>query len=238
MSTSKTLVLSDLDVAATRVQRLHRMAMLHANQSVAAAILAGAELNRVKASLKEKPNQLGFLEWFERHSADLGFSKSTKDNYMNIAAKVRKALPADIAPLLDLPSDELKPEQERRLMLALAKQIGASTLTELYLDYGIVKPERVDPDTVNPDRSNNGSANRQPTDTALLIQDELFGRLEKGGKVMEWWGKQVKLPGSKQRVPLWQTMSESEKRAIEKVLLKTKADAEHMLAQLKEARRK
>jgi hypothetical protein len=241
MSKSKSLaVYVNPEVAALRVQRLHRQAMLHSYKSVAAAILAGNELNRVKASLKEKPNQLGFLEWFEKHRADLGFSKSTKDNYMNIAAKVRKDLPPDIAALLDIPSDELNPEQELRLLTSITKQIGGggASLTQLYIDYGIIKPERVDPGSIVADKSNNGSNHRKPTPTNLLIQDELFGRLGQHGKVMEWWGKPVRIEGSKVKVPLWQTMTEAQKKAIEKQLVLSIKDSEHMLAQLREAKRK
>jgi hypothetical protein len=167
--------------------------------------------------------------------AKLGFHRGTAFRYTKLAAGLKNRLhDVHLAPLLSLAPSELNPEQQKRLLKALHKSVDGDSLSELYLDFGVTKAKRKAPHNPNP--ANNGAATRKPADTALIIQDELFGRLTQAGKMIEWWAKPVKIGNA--RVPVWQTMTEAQRADMERALEIQIKDSSHMLAQLKEARKR
>ena len=181
---------------------LHQCVLAAGAISAASAIVCGLELHAVKRDLK-KSQVLGFLEWFEKHKGVLGFSESTRKNYMNAAedtkAKLLKSGDKATLRLLECAPASLTPESRAKLLKAVQKCIGVTTLMDIYLEAGIVKhPHGSRLGNSKPGESTPGEA-AEPTPD-LLIQDELFTPLD---RVFEYWHSPIKV-GAKSKVPLWQ----------------------------------
>lgn len=233
-----TKALTTLDPRAAKVREYHQIAMNAAHQATAAAIFAGLELRAIQADLKKSRTGETFEQWLSNHAELLGFTRATAFRYTALADQIKNKLlsgrDASLDRLLSLAPSQMNPHQAKLLLQTVNKSVDGAPLTELYIDYGIVKPPRPLPTITNP--ANNGAATRKPADTALIIQDELFGRLTQAGKMIEWWAKPVKIGNA--RVPVWQTMTEAQRADMERALEIQIKDSSHMLAQLKEARKR
>ena len=197
------------------------------------AILCGLELLAVQKQLKSASG-CTFEQWLSNHQEALGFSRRTVFKYTCLAEHAKAKLQDKSTLLLmDSAPGSLTTGAREKLLSALHKSVDGQSLTELYEELGIARRRKP---PVNENPANNGAATRKPADTELIIQDELFGRLDEAGRMIEWWGKPVKI--GKAMVPVWQTMTEAQKADMEKRLELSLRQTKEMLDQLREARRK
>lgn len=147
--------IADLDPNAQQVVRYHLAAERCGTLSVWCAAMAGAEILKKK---KELGHGNGFFQW----KKNLPISERTADNYVQLAKQLearlaqlpdeerRLLLPAagraqaeaeNGLSLLALPSpmDVFNPTHER-IARVVSKVTGEKTLTQLYFDWGIMKP--------------------------------------------------------------------------------------------------
>lgn len=111
---------------AGRINYYHAVSREAGCVSIAAALAAGAELQRAKAEADAGM----FGEWIRRNCK---FSERTAYHYLALAERL---LPGDAMPrLLEMP-----PERRREALAESASAIDARTLSELYADLGIVRP--------------------------------------------------------------------------------------------------
>lgn len=189
MSKALTVISSNVpspDMAA----KLHQCVINAGAISAASAVLCGLELLAVKKALK--PTGVGFLQWFEKNASHLGFSKSTKDNYMKAAVETKAKLlktggKATLALLEAAPASLSKADREK-LLNSVRKCIGVQTLMEIYLEAGIVKSSHKSPKPLLGNGENSSPGPRH-SDEQELVQNgfympfsQLFGFAEKSIK--------------------------------------------------------
>ena len=117
----------------------HQLANASAAQMAVAAAKAGMELKAIKKDVGHG----GWEEYFNLHLGKHGMNLRTAQRYMALADGLKgKALKNDSGTFLELletaPS-ELKPADQEKLTKAVSKMTDGATLTELYMDMGIVK---------------------------------------------------------------------------------------------------
>jgi len=198
------------DPRAARVREYHHLAMVSANQAVAAAIFAGLELRAVQSDLKKSATGGTFDDWLDKHQETLCFSRRTAFRYTGLADKIKNKLLAKRDPSLDrllsLAPSEMTAPQAKLLLQTLHKSVDGESLTALYQDFGIVKLPRLN--NAKPKGGDTRSAQSAPT-PELLIQDDLFAPLKKDD-LYEAWHRKLKV--GNRSVPLWQHMTDDQKR--------------------------
>lgn len=120
--------------SAEKVNRYHRAARNSAGQSVVYAIQCGAEINRAKQALPHGE----FLPWLQ----DVVKIPSTSaDRYRALADQLLPRLLKfpTVGNLVELAAGDLTEAQSLKLSEAVNKITGRKALTQLYIDFGIVK---------------------------------------------------------------------------------------------------
>jgi hypothetical protein len=113
-----------------RISYYHRLSQEAGKISIMAALAAGVELLRAKAEVEHGM----FMSWIKNYCPDI--TQRTANNYMRLAEGVLAE--GELPALLEMP------EQVRQETLAVtAESIDAKSLTQLYLDLGIVRPSPV-----------------------------------------------------------------------------------------------
>lgn len=129
----------ELSQCAANILSLHQMAKNCANQAVMYAARCGAELNRAKEICEHGD----FMKWCKKNIPEI--KDRTVNKYMKLAegitAKMLKFAPS--ANLLQLPDPrDLKATAHSKVAQAVQKIADGKTVTQLYLEFGIVKPKR------------------------------------------------------------------------------------------------
>ncbi len=112
-----------------RISYYHRLSQEAGKISIMAALAAGVELLRAKAEVEHGM----FLSWV-KHNCE--FSERTAQKYMTLAEGVLTE--GELPALLEMP----EPLRQETLAVT-AESIDAKSLTQLYLDLGIVRPSPV-----------------------------------------------------------------------------------------------
>ncbi len=142
-----------------------------------------------------------------------------------------------IEPLLSFAPSELNPEQQKRLLSAVHKSVDGETLSELYLDLGIVKKKHGHGLLKDHDKSKKGGDDATEATPELLIQDELFGRFDGVEQIVKAWHTPTKV-GKGKPVPLWEHMTVAQKTDALRKLETSITQLTDMRNQVKEALRK
>lgn len=158
---------------AGRINYYHAVSREAGCVSIAAALAAGAELQRAKAEADAGM----FGEWIRRNCQ---FSEASAYRYLALAERL---LPGDAMPrLLEMP-----PERRREALAESASAIDARTLSELYADLGIVRPSAK---RMGGARPGAGRPRRDlDAEVAALNADPALAALECNGyvgKLYEW----------------------------------------------------
>lgn len=130
---------NDLNACAANILSLHQMAKNCANQAVMYAARCGAELNHAKEICKHGQ----FMKWMKKNVPEI--SDKTAERYMKLAEGISKrVLKFDtVSNLLQLPDPrDLKATAHSKVAQAVQKFVDGKTVTQLYLEFGIVKPKR------------------------------------------------------------------------------------------------
>jgi hypothetical protein len=115
----------------------HQGAVEAAGLSVVRAIACGIQLIKAKELLPHGE----FMPWYKKYLQ--GISQPTANRYAKLAALVKSQLTSSTTiTRLDAAPEQLTPNYIRRYLPALAKVVEGKMLTELYQEYGIIKPRK------------------------------------------------------------------------------------------------
>ena len=137
-----------------RISYYHRLSQEAGKISIMAALAAGVELLRAKAEVEHGM----FLSWV-KHNCE--FSERTAQKYMTLAEGVLAE--GELPALLEMP----EPLRQETLAVT-AESIDAKSLTQLYLDLGIVRPSPVSMGGARP-----GAGRPRKADLVEIAQTEL-----------------------------------------------------------------
>jgi len=194
MTTSKALVVSSPPAASaastgpdpSMAAQLHQCVLSAGAISAASAIVCGLQLESDQKALKEARKKSAstctFDEWLESNEASLGFKRRTAFKYLGAAketkAKLLKSGDKATLRLLECAPASLMPDARAKLLQAVQKCIGVTTLMDIYLEAGIVKQPH-GASLKNRDQSTNHGGDKPPGLTVaekIDFQMELFGR--------------------------------------------------------------
>jgi hypothetical protein len=121
--------------------QLHQCVITAGAISAASAILCGQQLAADQKALKS--SSITFDQWFDKHEKSLGFSRRTAFKYIgafkDTKAKLLKTGNKATLALLEAAPHNLSKEDREKLLKAVGKCIGSQTLSDIYLEAGIVK---------------------------------------------------------------------------------------------------
>lgn len=135
---SPTAALSTPETSPELAIRYHHAAQAAAAQAAHLAVLCGLELRRLQHQIQAD------APWKEWVRQNLPFSYETARNYQRIAEGIKgRALataqdPASMA-LLDLAPSQVTGKDREKLVQTVSKATDGKSLSQLYLDFGILK---------------------------------------------------------------------------------------------------
>ena len=146
-----------LSERAAAVNWHHHAALATAAQAAMHAVLAGLEL----LAAQEEVEHGGWLAWVE---ANCECTARTSQKYMLLADRVKGRMVAGGEGgrlLLEAAPSDLTAEDRDRLLSSVAGFVDGATLTELYLDYGIIKGRTLTPVPKPGSRPGNGKVTEE-----------------------------------------------------------------------------
>jgi hypothetical protein len=131
---SKLATTFDAAACAERITKYHHAARRTASQAVGYAILCGKEIAEAQDNIPHG----GFVEWLTERTE---VSQRTAYRYLDLFRGFRPKLTkfTSVAGLLELPVGEWSAAEAEKFEKAVAKASDGQTLTQLYMDLGVVK---------------------------------------------------------------------------------------------------
>lgn len=146
-----------------RINKFHSLARQYAESAVIYAAKCGAELILLKKGIDHGQFEALVAKSFE-------FGKTTAWKYMGLAENIQAKLDSKVH------SGELLTTSDAKLLPALREVTDGKTLTQLYLDFGIVKGRETKLEKVRKDLPNPG--NLESAENAKHRIDRALDKLE------------------------------------------------------------